>query len=148
MLMKKIFLLIGVFCFFWTSTIAQTSGGAISDTDQNLLIKKCLAFKPLSDLISKENLEGISEYRILNHGVDFNTSSRLEVNGKSVYFLTKGEISSVKAYFLFHTISIDKNKAFVRYYFIYKINGVEKTIPVTIDFEKNKTGWQVGNHSI
>jgi hypothetical protein len=32
--MKKIFLLIGVFYLFWTLTKAQTSGGAISDTDQ------------------------------------------------------------------------------------------------------------------
>lgn len=145
---KKLLLLIGVFCFFCVTTKAQTIGDVISPKDQNLLIKECLIFKPLEDKIPVEVFEKLNEYNILNHGFDFKESSNLEANGKRVSFLTKGELSSIKAYFLFHTISIDKNKAFVRYYFIYKINGAEKTIPITIDFEKNNASWEVVNYSI
>jgi len=128
---------------------AQTfSKSVISITDQNDLIKECLIFKPLREKISKKFFAETPKYNVLNHGIDLKVSSNLSVNDKRIFFLTKENLRTTNSYFLFHVINVEKKKAFVRYYFTYKDKNVEKRIPITIDFEKNNTTWNVVNYSI
>jgi hypothetical protein len=90
----------------------------------------------------------MTEYYILGNTSDFNFSQNLIVNGKSISYLTKGDLSPAKPYFIFFTLNVDSNTAFVRYYFTYTKNGVETIIPITIDFVKTNSVWQVLNHTI
>ncbi|MDD5148971.1 MAG: hypothetical protein PHC28_00625 [Flavobacterium sp.] len=145
--MKKIylFLLCGIIFHVQSQTSANSN---FSSPDKDQLIQKCLVFQPLVDKIPVEVQARISDYYILNHGMEITFSQVLKVNGKGVSFLTKGELTPTKPYFLFHTLNIENDKAFVRYYFIYTNNGKETTIPITIDFVKINSVWQVFNYTI
>jgi DNA-binding transcriptional regulator WhiA len=145
--MKRLYLLF--LCCFVTSTQSQTSFDSSKFLrDQNDLILECLQFKPLELKIPKEVFKELSKYYILNHGIDFDRSTNLKANSKQVLLITKTDLVTVKSHFLFHTLSVDNDKAFVRYYFVYTDKGIENTIPITIDFKKNNGIWQVFNYSI
>jgi hypothetical protein len=117
-------------------------------SDQDQLIQQCLTFKPLVDKVPNGIISNNTVYYILNHGFDFTISSNLKANGKQISFLTKQELGPSKPYFLFHTLSIEGNTAFVRYYFEYTAKGVTNTIAITIDFEKNNGQWEITNYTI
>lgn len=145
--MQKLFLFL--LCGFMAHIQAQTSlSSSVSVMDQDELIRQCLVFQPLEAKMPLEVLAGVSEYHILNHGIDFKIPSHLEANAKRVSFLTKAALDSTETYFLFHTLSIVNNKGFVKYYFVYNDKGMKITIPITIDFEKNKSVWKIVNYSI
>jgi hypothetical protein len=138
---KKLLLLIGVFCFFWTATKAQTN--------QDEILKQCFSLEALLKKMPND-LKKANTIFILDHGVDFDFSKNLKVNRKQVTLVTKEDLkrNPNMGYFLFHTISIDKNKSLVRYYFIYTKKGTKYSFPITIDFEKNNVTWEVVNYSI
>ena len=145
--MKKIYLLL--LCGIISHVQSQTSTNSnLSSPDKDQLIQNCLAFQPLVNKIPVEVQARITEYYILNHGMEIVFSRDLKVNGKKTSFLTKLELSPAKPYFILHTLNVENDKAFVRYYFIYTNNGKETTIPITIDFVKINTVWQVLNHTI
>ena len=120
----------------------------ISTTDKDQLAQKCLSFQPLIDKIPVEIQGMMTNYYILgnNFGTDF--SQNLIFNGKSISFLTKADLSPAKPFFIFYTIYIENDKAFARYYFTYSSNGLETIIPVTIDFVKSDSVWQVVKYTI
>ena len=126
----------------------QAAGDSFSVLDQNLLIKECLTFKALKEKIPVEVFEEIKEYNILNHGINLKSTTNFKLNEKQVIFFTKKELVLKNSYFLFHTISIKDDNAFVKYYFVYHTNGVKATIPLIIEFEKNKSTWNIINYSI
>jgi hypothetical protein len=133
--------------------MAQTSSPAVAEVnfsveDQNAIIKECLSFKILMDKIKNEAKFNSSDYNILDHGIEFKKPLDKVLNGEKISFITKAELKLKSSYFLFHTIDIKKDKAFVRYYFMYTTNGMQKRIPITIDFEKTKAKWQIVNHTI
>jgi hypothetical protein len=145
--MNKIYLLL--LCVVISHVQSQTpANSSLSYLDKDQLIQKCLVFQPLADKIPVEVQAKMTEYYILNHGMNIDFSQDLKVNGKKTSFLTKGELSPAKPYFIFFTLNVENNKAFVRYYFIYTNNGKETTIPITIDFVKTNSVWQVLNHTI
>jgi hypothetical protein len=98
--------------------------------------------------LNKKIPEKTTNYYILNHGIDFSNSLNLEVNGKKISFLEKSDLNISKPYFLFHTLNIDGNTAFVRYYFKYTIDNLEKVIPITLSFQKKELKWEIVNYSI
>lgn len=117
---------------------------AFSVQDQNAIIKACLTFQELKNKLGTNN----HAYNILNHGIVFKNPLSQSLNGQKISYVSKTQLRSLNSYFLFHTIDIKEDKAFVRYYFTYTDNGVQKRIPITIDFEKTKSEWQVVNHTI
>ena len=126
--------------YFWGG-LNSVKGQSI--TDKNQLILECLSFESLQKSLPKEvQSELLQECTIVNHGLDFNGSYDLMVNRKKINFIDKSQINELKPFFQFHTISIDGKKAFVRYYFTYFINKIQKIIPITIDFEKD-TSWKI-----
>ena len=141
--MKKIFFLLLTFVI--ANVQSQTT---VSNTDKDLLVQKCLTFQPLIDKIPAEVQPMMTEYYILGNISDLNFSQNLIVNGKSISYLTKADLSPTKPYFIFFTLNVDSNTAFVRYYFTYTKNGEETIIPITIDFVKTNSVWQVINHTI
>ena len=141
--MKKIFFLL--LAFVISNAQSQTT---VSNTDKDLLVQKCLTFQPLIDKIPAEVQPMMTEYYILGNISDLNFSQNLIVNGKSISYLTKADLSPTKPYFIFFTLNVDSNTAFVRYYFTYTKNGEETIIPITIDFVKTNSVWQVINHTI
>jgi hypothetical protein len=90
----------------------------------------------------------MDQYYILDHGLEFYLSSDFKISNKKVRLIGKQEISALRPYFLFHTLNIQNKKAFVRYYFVYTLKGVETTIPITIDLEKRNSLWQVTNYTL
>ena len=105
----------------------------------------------INDLLEPDYLAYMLKYDSV-HGrfkgeisVDGNT---LIVNGKKISFLTKADLSPSKPFFIFFTINVDNDKAFARYYFTYTNNGLEITIPITIDFVKLNSVWQVIKYTI
>jgi len=141
--MKKILFLLLTFVI--ANVQSQTP---LSTADKDLIVQKCLSFQPLIDKIPAEVQVMMTNYYILgnNFGTDF--SQNLIVNGKNISFLTKAELSPAKPFFIFYTIYIENDKAFSRYYFTYTSNGLETIIPVTIDFVKSDSVWQVVKYTI
>lgn len=146
MVMRKIYLLL--MCIYMSHIFGQTAGESFTLGDQNLLIKECLTFKALEEKIPVEVFKEIKEYNILNHGINFKSTTNLKLNEKQVVFFTKNELYSKNCYFLFHTISIKENNAFVKYYFVYNTNGLKTTIPLIVEFKKNRSTWEIINYSI
>lgn len=146
MVMRKIHLLL--ICIYVSHIYGQATGDYFSVVDQNFLIKECLTFKVLEEKIPVEVFEDIKEYNILNHGINFKSTTNFKLNEKQVIFFPKKELISKNSYFLFHTISIKENNAFVKYYFVYNTKGVKATIPLIIEFEKNRSTWNIINYFI
>lgn len=141
--MKKIYILLLSFVMY---TVQSQSQVVTAEKDQ--LVEKCLTFQPLVDKIPAQVQALMTDYYILgnNFGNDF--SPNLIVDGKKISFLTKSDLSPAKPFFIFYTIYIENDKAFARYYFTYTNNGVETIIPVTIDFVKSNSVWQVVKYTI
>lgn len=146
MFMRKIYLLL--MYIYMSHIYGQTAGDSFTVVDQNILIKECLTFKALEEKTPVEVFEEIKEYNILNHGINFKSTTNFKLNEKQVVFFTKKELFSKNCYFLFHTISIKENNAFVKYYFVYNTSGVKITIPLIVEFEKNRSTWNIINYSI
>ncbi|PQB03141.1 hypothetical protein BST83_17610 [Polaribacter filamentus] len=128
--------------------IPQNIAAQKSMSDQDQIITKCITIEQLEAKIPVDVKAQMSEYYILNSGIKFYFSSTFEISNKKTSLISKGEISLNKPYFLFHTLNIDNEKAFVRYYFIYSYNDVETTVPITIEFVKNNFLWQILNYKI
>lgn len=143
LIMKKIYFILLYFVI--SNGHSQTP---ISSTDKDKLVQKCLEFQPLVDKTPAEVLAMMPEYYILSNGMESDFSNSLNVNGKKSSFLTKGDLTPAKPYFIFFTLNVENDKAFVRYYFTYTNNGLETTIPITIDFVKNNSVWQVLQYTI
>ena len=80
--------------------------------------------------------------------IDFTDLYNMKVDGTKVSFIDKSQISVTNGCFLFHTVNVEESKAFVRYYFTYNINNIEKVIPITIDFVKEGSSWRIINYTI
>lgn len=131
--------------FVMSNVYSQTT---LSNTDKDELVKKCLTFQPLMDKIPTEVQGMMSNYFIYGKSNELNITQNLIINGKSISFLDKSDLSTTKPFYDFFTLNIDTNTAFVRYYFSYNQNGENTTIPVTINFIKTNSVWQVLQHTI
>jgi hypothetical protein len=120
----------------------------VSNTDKDELVQKCLTFQPLMDKIPAQVQGMMSNYFIYGKSNELNVTQNLIVNGKSISFLDKSDLSITKPFYDFFTLNIETNTAFVRYYFSYNQNGEKTTIPVTINFIKTNSVWQVLQHTI
>jgi hypothetical protein len=135
---------------FFESFINQNDSaqGLQQNQDQKEIIKQCLTLKSLQDKMPAQVKDQMDQYYILDHGLEFYLSSDFKISNKKVRLIGKQEISALRPYFLFHTLNIQNKKAFVRYYFVYTLKGVETTIPITIDLEKRNSLWQVTNYTL
>lgn len=136
--MKKLYFL---FLFFSISALHLQAQNANTDKDQ--LVQKCLTFQPLIDKIPAPIQSLMTDYYILGNNLGDDFSQNVIVNGKNISFLTKADLSPSKPFFIFSTINVDNDKAFSMYYFTYKLNGLETTIPITLHFVKSNSVWQV-----
>lgn len=89
-----------------TMAFAQ-SNYQVSQLDQNEIISKCLTH----ELLFQEtniNVDDISTFYILDHGVQLDFSPDLKINTKPVVLIQKNEINTLNGspYFLFHTLNI------------------------------------------
>jgi hypothetical protein len=131
--------------FVLSNVYSQTT---VSNTDKDELVQKCLTFQPLMDKIPAQVQGMMSNYFIYGKSNELNVTQNLIVNGKSISFLDKSDLSITKPFYDFFTLNIETNTAFVRYYFSYNQNGEKTTIPVTINFIKTNSVWQVLQHTI
>lgn len=131
--------------FVMSNVYSQTT---VSNTDKDELVQKCLTFQPLMDKIPAQVQGMMSNYFIYGKSNELNVTQNLIVNGKSISFLDKSDLSITKPFYDFFTLNIETNTAFVRYYFSYNQNGEKTTIPVTINFIKTNSVWQVLQHTI
>jgi len=122
--------------------------GQITMSDQELIIKECLTLKPLQDKIPDDVKESMGEYYILNKGVKLRTSHGFETDGKSISLIDVSEIDSSKPYFVFNTLNTENDRALVEYTFIFKNNGIEKSMTITVEFGKNNSEWKQYNYYI
>lgn len=137
--MKKIYLIICLSLLYSPfKTLAQSSN------DKNQILQQCVSLEQLNEKIPKKT----TNYYVLNHGIDFSNSLNLEVKGKKISILEKSDLNISRSYFLFHTLNIDGNTAFVRYYYKYTIDNLEKVIPITLSFQKKESKWEIVNCSI
>lgn len=141
--MKKLY-----FLFLSLVMVTVHSQSQVTTSDKDQLVQKCLTFQPLVDKIPAQVQVLMTEYYILGNNMGADFSQNLIVNGKRISFLTKADLSPAKPFFIFFTLNVDNDKAFVRYYFTYTSNGVETTIPITIDFVKTNSVWQVLQYTI
>lgn len=141
--MKKIYFLLLSFVLFTVHLQAQ-----VARTDKDQLVQKCLVFQPLVDKIPAEVQTNMQEYYILGNNLGTDFSQNLIVNGKNISFLSKADLSPSKPFFIFFSLNVDSDKAFVRYYFTYNTNGLETIIPIIIEFVKVNSVWQVLQYTI
>ena len=118
-----------------------------SNTD-DLIIKECFTLQVLETEIPKNILDQSTEYLILDHGTEIDFTSNLEINGKIVSWISKGELNQTNLYFDFFTFQVEGNKAFSSYYVNYSIHDSEYTISVDIELIKINSVWEVTNYSI
>ena len=111
-------------------------------SNQIQLIEQCLTFQPLKDKIPVEVQTKNSKYSILNQEIEFKLPSDFKIKNKETILISKAEIHSGNPYFIFHLINIKKDKAWIRYSFIYTKNGIEYKIPVSVEFERKNSVWQ------
>jgi hypothetical protein len=116
--------------------------------DKEQVINQCISLETLKEKLPAELQRNINEYKVLNHGIDFTDLYNMKVNGVKVSFIDKSQTSITNGYFLFHTVNVEESKAFVRYYFTYNVNKIEKVIPITIDFVKEGSSWRIINYTI
>lgn len=141
--MKKIYLLLLLFGVF--AAQAQTP---VSNPDKDYIVQQCLEFQPLINKIPLEVKAMMADYYILGNNLGADFSQDLIVNGKKITFLTKADLSPTKPFFMFFTLNVSSDRASVRYYFTSTTNGIETTLPVTIEFKKNNSLWQVFQYTI
>lgn len=96
------------------------------------------------------NFNSVSTLYILNHGVELELPTNLELGGKPVVLINKGDIDALgnPPYFLFHTLNINDVNAFVRIYLSYDLNGERKTNNVEIYLLKTTNGWEISNNQL
>lgn len=143
--MKKFYFLIvctTLILFSGSSVFAQEN----IDTE-NKIIESCLTFTPLMEKLPASVKEQITEYFILDHGIEFQFSTDLKIDGKSVSLISKDLLVQNKPYFDFFTLNIEANKVVTTYYLTYNLDNVEYVIPVTIHFEKIDLDWKVINYT-
>lgn len=141
--MKKFyFSLFLLFC----GIINMAYGQSLKNKEQ--IISECISLQALKEKLPIELQRNVSEYKVLNHGIDFTDLYNLKVNGTKVSFIDKSQTSVTNGYFLFHTVNVEDSKAFVRYYFTYTLKSIEKVIPITIDFVKEGSSWRIINYTI
>tara|TARA_R110002051_G_scaffold64139_3_gene116818 strand:+ start:18439 stop:18906 length:468 start_codon:yes stop_codon:yes gene_type:complete len=99
---------------------------------------------------SSLSFNAVSSLYVLNHGVELDLPTNLEVSGKPVVLINKGDIGTLgnSPYFLFHTLKIDEVKAFVRIYLSYDVNGERATNNVELNFLKTQNGWELSNNQL
>ncbi|MBU1014581.1 MAG: hypothetical protein KKG99_16400 [Bacteroidetes bacterium] len=115
---------------------------------EDKIIESCLTFPPLLEKIPTMVKEQIMEYLILDHGVEFQFSPNLKIDGKSVSLISKDQLVQNKPYFDFFTLNIEVDKVVTTYYLTYNLDNEEHIIPVTIHFEKKDLDWKVINYTI
>ncbi len=133
-----IFLLFCLFnaCFFSPSTYGQTT------TTPTEILSHCITDDKIWQQLPSGHKE-VTNYYILDHGVDLTIANNLTIQGKSVSLIDKGTRDTIgnQPYFLFHTLNISETKAFVRLYLAYTANGAEKTIEGEFSFIKENNSW-------
>jgi hypothetical protein len=148
--LKKAIWTLLLFYSFNNSLKAQVNN-IYAQTDQvsSEIISQCLNNNSLWEG-SPLSFNNISTLYILNHGVELDLSSTLEVNNKPVVFINKGDIETLgnPPYFLFHTLDIEESKAFVRIYLSYVSNNETKTSNIEIYFTKNNNHWEISNDQL
>jgi hypothetical protein len=128
--------------------IPQNIAAQESMSDQDQIITKCLTIEQLEAKIPVDVKAQMSEYYILDYGVEFNFSPSLKINGKKTSLISKEEINLNKPYFQFNKFDIISNRALVEYNFVYITNGKENILSITVDFGKTNSKWSEYNHYI
>ena len=141
--MKKLY-----FLFLSLVMVTVHSQSQVTTSDKDQLVQKCLTFQPLVDKIPAQVQVLMTDYYIFKNGMEGDFSNNLIMNGKKVSFLNKGDFRPTKPFFIFFTLNVDNDKAFVRYYFTYTNDGQETTIPITIDFVRTNSVWQIFQYTI
>lgn len=135
-------------CLFYQSIIGQ-SKKQISQSEINGIIAESLTHQSLFQG-TNVNVDNISTFYLLNHGVELNLPSNLEISNKPIVLIQKGDIDTLgnSPYFLLHTFNIEDTKTLVRLYLSYSQNGNRKTSNAEIYFVKNKDHWEIINNQL
>lgn len=128
----------GLFAFFIQHTISA----------QNLrpmaveIISQVITYGPLWERLPSE-ARNISAYYIMDHGVELDMTPGLNIHGKPVNIIHKGDIDSLNGspYFLFHTLNIESSTALVRLYLIRNTVNGEITEFAEFTFHNQNNSW-------
>ena len=116
--------------------------------NQEEIIAQCLTFKPLLDKIPTDVKNKMEKYFILNKGLNIEVPSKMKVKSIPIFEISNDEIKSTEAFYTFHFLKIEENKALVRYVFTYTKNDIIITIPMSIEFTKINSQWKESNYKI
>jgi hypothetical protein len=144
---RSLFKVLGTL-LFTLILIPQNLAAQESMSDQDQIITKCLTHKELEAKIPEGVKSQMTEYYILDYGVEFNFSPSLKINGKNTSLISKEEVNLNKPYFQFNKFDIVSNRALVEYNFVYITNGKENILSITIEFGKTNSKWSEYNHYI
>lgn len=140
MMRKVIFIL--TFQFSAITLSAQSTVPA-TKWDRGNIVSQALQ----NDLLYSQTDFGINDlstFHVLDHGVDFDLPDGFKVNNKPVVLIQKGNIASLSntPYFLFHTLNIEGDTAYVRVYLSHVKNNERVSTPIEIPFIKNNGEWE------
>ena len=115
------------------------------DTAQ--ILQKCIDLPQLQAHYPLDAHGDLKQLNVMQHGVSFPENINVSVNGKSLAFLSKKQVSQTEAsaYFLFHELKISGNSATVA--FVYQYNQTELVV-VSLALTKNGDTWSVTNSNI
>jgi hypothetical protein len=140
---KKLLLLIGVFCFFWTTTKAQTE-------NQKEVLTECLSLNKVLRNSTPRNYLNSPVIFVVNKNNDFDFYQNFMVNEKEVRLIDETNCSKCLdfGYFLFDSFNVDNLTAKANYSFVYAKDGSEHKISMSVDLEKKKAGWVIVNYKL
>lgn len=130
-----------LFILLSTSLFSQSTYGQTTFTPTEIL-SHCITDDTIWQQLPN-NVSEVSEYYILDHGVDLSIANNLIIEGKPVSLIDKNTRNTIgsQPYFLFHTLNISEAEAFVRMYLAYTSNGVENTVEAEFAFIKKNNSW-------
>ena len=130
-------------------TNAQTVSNA-NATETTSVLKLCLELPELQQFYPKQSNGKAYALKIMQHGVSFPSSVVVSHDGISVLYLSKSQINenNENAYFYFNEFFVEANKARADFTFYYDVQSAEKMQVISLEFQKNSSGWFISNKKI
>ena len=131
------------------SSYAQTVSNA-NASETTSVLKICLELPELQQFYPKQSDNKAYALKIMQHGVSFPTSIVISHDNSSVLFLSKSQINenNENAYFYFNEFFVESNKARADFTFYYDVQSASKMQVVSLEFQKNSSGWFISNKKI
>lgn len=133
------------YLFIFTLLLAAASSWGQTAADQDAIVQKVLDLPGL-----QQYYPGTQQVYIMQYPYVFPASMEVSKFGQAVLLVDRSVIvdNDVKAYFLFHSLSLEGNTAIVKFDFYYNYSANKTLMSGTVTMVKNSDTWTVTNTNL